>query len=87
MARTRKEEAPQMGEPPTLDEPYISKYSQEREESDDDLPLANLDSMDEQGLLVYGIRNLNIDMAGQTAAQMRDTLSQQIGKHRAGFRG
>lgn len=71
-----------MVEPPAAAVP--SRYA--HVEQDDDLPLVNLDTLDEHGLTIYGIRNLNIDMAGQTAAQMRETLRNQIGHHRAGGR-
>lgn len=71
-----------MDKPPAAEVP--SRYA--HVEQDDDLPLVNLDTLDEHGLTIYGIRNLNIDMAGQTAAQMRETLKNQIGHRRAGGR-
>ena len=64
----------------------VSKYAIEPEQDDDDLPLANLDAMNQEQLLGYGMRNLNMDMSGKTAQEMRDTLSNQIGFRRAGGR-
>ena len=67
--------------------PQVSKYASDTEQDDDDsLPLANLDAMNQEQLLGYGMRNLNMDMSGKTAQEMRDTLSNQIGFRRAGGR-